>query len=195
MWLFGFDGQHRPLTESIQKGTGFEPWIWHWQPNTTATEAGGGDKELFRMIEHLHTDWSGSFFNFTLQRWLYAKLDMVMHGDTRSAARARHFSDHQQFDPPVVRQTSALKAVSVDVTVVNTRSSGTLAVYKSTQPNDAIAVLEPGSFIRFVSYEGERLVAQAIVAGGKLAREEWSVSFANGVVQERHVTQESCSVE
>ena len=63
--MFGFDGQHRPLTESMKQGTGFEPWLWHWPPNTTATTEGDGSgdtKELFRMIEHLHTDWSGTAY-------------------------------------------------------------------------------------------------------------------------------------
>lgn len=67
MWLFGFDGQRRSLTESIRTGTGFEPSVWYWPPNGTlhtgATSSRGastgkateGHKEIFRMIEHLHT--------------------------------------------------------------------------------------------------------------------------------------------
>ena len=52
MWVFGFDGQHRTLTESLSKGTGFEPWIWHWPPATGAgTGAAPTRAEVFRMTE------------------------------------------------------------------------------------------------------------------------------------------------
>ena len=84
MWVFGFDGQHRTLTESLSKGTGFEPWIWHWPPATGA-EAGAAPTraEVFRMTEQLHTDWSGDFFSFSLKRWLFSKIDMVSRGRER----------------------------------------------------------------------------------------------------------------
>ena len=83
-WVFGFDGQHRTLTESLSKGTGFEPWIWHWPPATGA-EAGAAPTraEVFRMTEQLHTDWSGDFFSFSLKRWLFSKIDMVSRGRER----------------------------------------------------------------------------------------------------------------
>jgi hypothetical protein len=65
MWLFGFDGQRRSLTESIRSGTGFEPSVWYWPPNETlhtgashmssSGTGSGPHKEIFRMIEHLHT--------------------------------------------------------------------------------------------------------------------------------------------
>eukprot|EP01052_Picozoa_sp_SAG31_P026267 SAG31_NODE_2368_length_5854_cov_19.043440_6_plen_175_part_00 len=74
--MFGFDGQHRyenrgitlqvrsfernisdattirTLSESIKDGTGFEPWVWYWPPASS-----NKPKQIFRLIEHLATDW------------------------------------------------------------------------------------------------------------------------------------------
>jgi hypothetical protein len=56
-WTFGFDGQRRTLADSIEKGTGFEPWIWYWAPNVKEERY----REVFRSVENLHTDWSHKF--------------------------------------------------------------------------------------------------------------------------------------
>ena len=226
MWLFGFDRQHRSLTESIKTGTGFEPWVWYWgpdvSPNTTAHVDSANyhmqGNELFRMIEHIHTDWSGAFFNYTLQRWLYAKIATVIsHGSAEGAVRAdlpelrnRQFADHQGFDAPIVRQTSGFKAVSVDVTVVHRLSTGAGALTLSrvaaagldgvrnsrrkqkAASHEEIAVLQPGEFHRLSSYEGDRLLVVGTAASAEVVSEEWVVSFRNGVVQERHITDASC---
>ena len=55
-----------------------------------------------------------------------------------------------------------------------------------------IAVIQPGEFHRLSSYEGDRLLVAGTAASGEVVREEWIVSFRNGVVQERHITDASC---
>ena len=54
--MFGFDGQRRDLDTTIQYGIGFEPWLWYWAPDPVF--GGGVHKEVFRMMEAAHIDWS-----------------------------------------------------------------------------------------------------------------------------------------
>ena len=197
MWLFGFDGQRRTLTESIAKGTGFEPSVWYWPPETTTTE--GLDTEIFRMIEHLHTDWSGDFFDFSLRRWFSAKIEAIMLGQGSSGHNLMqgkesngrgHFDDHLGFDAFNGRRTSEFAVVEVDFTVVNRlkKKGSTLSLYKATDMGTPIAQLSSKEFHRMVSYDGEAFVAEGRGANGKLiTREEWTVRFSRGIVQERHV--------
>ena len=157
----------------------------------------------------------GAFFNFTLQRWLFATVANIIDGSVvdnngtvqqyhlSTADRSQRFTDHMGFDTPAVRQTSGFKAVGVDVTVVNRLNEGALTLSRAADrgsttsklqaPNVEIAVLQPGEFHRVASYEGDRLLVSGITPGGKFVSERWVVQFSNGVVQERHVTDESCA--
>eukprot|EP01052_Picozoa_sp_SAG31_P045911 SAG31_NODE_8575_length_1428_cov_1.171558_2_plen_105_part_01 len=60
VWMFGFDGQHRTLAESLKEGTGFEPWIWFYEPHTDHTSAKRWYKEVLRLNENVNTDWTPS---------------------------------------------------------------------------------------------------------------------------------------
>ena len=53
--MFGFDGQHRTLSQSLQEGTGFEPWVWYYQPAPKGKPASKAYKEVFRFNENVHT--------------------------------------------------------------------------------------------------------------------------------------------
>ena len=65
-------------------------------------------------------DWSGDFFDFSLRRWLSAKLEAVIHGHgqaagSRAGAGGRgHFDDHLGFDRPQHRSTAEFAVVEVD---------------------------------------------------------------------------------
>ena len=194
MMFFGFDGQHRSLTDSIQRGTGFEPSVWYWPPNSTVagTAAAAEEREIFRMIEQLHTDWSSDVFDFSLRRWLTAKIETVMGGGSRG-----HFDDHQHFDQPQRRATKDFRVVELDLTVVN-RLSGdkSLRLFRNSggdggQQQSAawkpVAELEPKAFKRLVSFDGERWAVEWRDANGKVGQEEWTLDFTDGIVQERHI--------
>ena len=185
MMFFGFDGQHRTLTDSIQRGTGFEPSVWYWPPNSTATgTAAGEEREIFRMIEQLHTDWSSDFFDFSLRRWLAAKIETVTGGKPRG-----HFDDHPRFNQPRHRATKDFQVVELDLTVVNRLSDDkSLRVLRGDGSSwKPVAELAPDGFKRLVSFDGDRIRAEWRDASGKVGQEEWTLDFTDGIVQERHI--------
>lgn len=72
-WSFGYDGQHRKLSEALAHGTGFEPWVWFWQPaegqESMQGTAPSMTKHLLRIEENLFTDFSNDFAKKMLSEW------------------------------------------------------------------------------------------------------------------------------
>jgi hypothetical protein len=106
--MFGFDGQHRTLSESIAEGTRFEPWVWYWPPASS-----GQPKQAFRLIEHLATDWGSEDFQQALRSWLAPLLDSVQRGGAGAAAALPTWAE-----APRQRPHSGLEALHIDLTIV-----------------------------------------------------------------------------
>ena len=72
-WSFGYDGQHRKLAEALAHGTGFEPWVWFWEPARRREGIEGTapstTKQLLRIEENLFTDFTNEFAKKMLSEW------------------------------------------------------------------------------------------------------------------------------
>jgi thioredoxin reductase len=72
-WSFGYDGQNRKLSETLAHGTGFEPWVWFWQPGREREGISGTapsmSKQLLRIDENLFTDFSNDHAAKMLSEW------------------------------------------------------------------------------------------------------------------------------
>eukprot|EP01051_Picozoa_sp_SAG22_P004212 SAG22_NODE_220_length_14862_cov_73.769424_3_plen_864_part_00 len=66
--MMGFDGQRRSLETTIQMGIGFEPFLWYWAPNPT-TKGAKLHKEVLRLSELPHLDWSGGIYGRIWNEW------------------------------------------------------------------------------------------------------------------------------
>lgn len=141
------------------------------------------------------SDWSGDFFDFSLRRWLSAKVEDVIHGGTRDhdetgSAAGSQFDDHLGFHRPEHRSTSDFKVVEVDLTVMNLlKGKGSVvSLFRAATPATLVVKLKQGEFRRFLSFDGEGWIAEGRSADDKVStRDQWVVNFYDGVVQERHI--------
>ena len=140
------------------------------------------------------SDWSGDFFDFSLRRWLSAKVEDIIHGGTRdhdeTDSAGSQFDDHLGFDRPEYRSTNGFKVVEVDLTVMNLlRGQGSVvSLFRAATPATLVLKLKQDEFHRFLSFDGEGWIAEGRSADGTVSiRDQWVVNFSDGVVQERHI--------
>jgi len=179
-FCFGFDGQHRTLAESIKSGTGFEPWVFYYPPNTDPKVI-HLKKEMFRMHEDLHTNWASEFFGYTMKAWMAQKIEEVLTGEPQPYDK--HGLASQSENRP--REVADAKFLSIDMTIVNHYPEPV-----SLKGDDgSVVTLEPngGSSGRLVSWDSAKWVVSSTINGRKKKLKEWVMEFGQGIYQEFHI--------
>jgi len=78
-WSFGYGKQRQTLDESREVGTLFQVHLWFYPGDCAGTSAantstGVSDKEVFRLMETLHTSWNSFPLRYWTGRWLHSHI-------------------------------------------------------------------------------------------------------------------------
>ena len=191
-WSFGYFGQNRKLTESLAHGTGFEPWVWYWQPSQPAADGSASPsmrKELFRFDESLFTDWSNDFAKRSLTEWLRDKSEEILSGSSSGRLNETHPEEFagERGDPasgtfPLYR----FRSLELDMMVVS-HVPTSVQISRNQQQLGSF----PGCEKRRVNVtDGDSWAVAWRDAEGKIRQRFWETHHEiGGVYQEIHVGQ------
>jgi hypothetical protein len=102
LWTFGYNGQRRSLSQSIEGGTLFEVHMWNFQGecdpfDDTSMDQDKG-KEVVVFTEQLHTEWNQQFNRAVFRKLLQGKLQAMFTGKPRKEETRRPTGEEYKRD-------------------------------------------------------------------------------------------------
>lgn len=93
LWTYGYNGQRRSLTQSVEGGTLFEVHMWNFQGHCDPFNEVSMDKDMGKEVivfsEQLHTEWNQQFNRAVFRKLLREKLQAMFTGKPRDAGTRR----------------------------------------------------------------------------------------------------------
>jgi hypothetical protein len=165
LWTFGYNGQRRSLTQSIEGGTLFEVHMWNFQGDCDPFNDVSMDKPMGKEVvvftEQLHTEWNQQFNREVFKKLLQGKLQAMFTGKPRDEATRRPTGEQYDRDEWVLSDIYVHFNNDLQQEVrVMPKKGGLCPFHKREQD----ITLEPGRGKQLVAIDGQEWTVE--VSGG-----------------------------
>jgi hypothetical protein len=203
LFTFGYNGQKRSFQQSTKEGTQFQAWLWYYPAPSCATAwdgtqpspplavvSDGSDndkeaelfasrKEVFRMVENLHTNWSSPVLRMNALAWFEQKIGLVTEGT--------HWIPKLKPDPTLQPPASAVPSSEWNAGLVDTwvknQLPNTIALYKN---GISAGTIKPYAGAKYTAQDRDKWTAKTVDSSGEEQAVvwRWTSDVARGIVQD-----------
>jgi len=200
VFTYGYNQQRRGFEKSATSGTQFQVWLWYYPApschgnaveelatNFSACEKPrkskqqllfGQRKEVLRMVENLHTNWSSVVLKENVNLWLRTKLGLV--------ESAKNWVSKLDGDGSILAPQSA--------TPNSHWNAGAVDMWVKSELAEPVLLFQNGNFVVKVeagyggvqhTHDLDQWQAKTKTSsGGVQVHQEWTVDVGRGIVQD-----------